>query len=92
MQWNTPEEVVGRVTGSFQMHSQAGQLIPLIFVPWLAATFGVQTVMVATGVALGVAGAIGVPIARKLDRAVSPPPPDAVVGLGAADEPISPVG
>jgi hypothetical protein len=48
--------------------------------------------MVATGVALGVAGAIGVPIARKLDRAVSPPPPDAVVGLGAADEPISPVG
>jgi len=33
-----------------------------------------------------------VPIARKLDRAVSPPPRDAVVGLGAADEPISPVG
>jgi MFS family permease len=92
LQWNTPEEVVGRVTGSFQMHSQAGQLIPLIFVPWLAATFGVQTVMVATGVVLAIVGAIGVPIARKLDRAVSPPPRNAVLGLGAADEPISPVG
>ena len=43
---NSPEEMVGRITGVGELHHQAGELLPLAMVAPLAAWLGVQTVLV----------------------------------------------
>ena len=45
-----PEEYVGRVMGTAQVHRSAGEIVPLALAPGLAAAFGVQPVMIAGAV------------------------------------------
>jgi MFS transporter, DHA3 family, macrolide efflux protein len=68
MQLDTPEEYLGRVMGTAQVHRSAGEIVPLALAPGLAAAFGVQPVMiggaiVATVVALSTFG-----YAASIDR------------------------
>ncbi|MCX8006936.1 MAG: MFS transporter [Coriobacteriia bacterium] len=89
---DTPHELVGRVTGTAQVHKQAGELVPLAFAPALAATLGVQQTLIAGGMFTALAASLGMLEARAIDRAV--PRGAAVVEIQpllASDEPISPV-
>ena len=43
---NSPEEMVGRITGVGELHHQAGELLPLAVVAPLAAWLGVQSVLI----------------------------------------------
>ncbi len=77
LQINSPEHMVGRIMGVNQMHSEGGHLIPLTFAPALAAVFGVQRILVASGLVVLVASALFWPGARRLDatRQVEVPAP-----------------
>ena len=68
MHMDAPEEIVGRVMGTAQIHRSAGELLPLAFAPLLAATFGVQAVLIGGGfvVILVVLGSLGE--AAAIDR------------------------
>lgn len=50
MQLDAPEEYVGRVMGTAQIHRSAGELLPLAIAPALAAVFGPQAVMIGGGI------------------------------------------
>jgi predicted MFS family arabinose efflux permease len=78
IQVNTPEDMVGRIMGVNQMHSEVGHLLPLTIAPVLAASFGVQATMLASGVVAAVAAALAWPGATRLDqtRMVPVPPPE----------------
>ncbi len=77
LQLNAPEEMVGRVMGVNQMHSEGGHLIPLTFAPALAAVFGVQNTLISSGVVVLASAAFFWPAARRLDatRQVEVPAP-----------------
>lgn len=47
---NSPEELVGRITGVAELHHQGGELLPLAFVAPLASWLGVQTVLIASAI------------------------------------------
>ena len=49
---DSPEEVMGRVMGTSQLCRSAGELLPLAVAPWLAAQFGVQAVLIGSGLVL----------------------------------------
>lgn len=68
IQVNAPEEMVGRIMGVNQMHSEVGHLIPLTFAPFLAAQFGVQATMLSSGLVILVAAFLFWPGAGRLDR------------------------
>ena len=89
IQLNSPEELVGRITGIMQVHMNGGELLPLAVVPSLAAVWGVQRVLIGAGVVLGVVGVAATWEARAIDRirTVEVPAPEHFV---VADEPISP--
>lgn len=68
IQVNTPEPLVGRIMGVNHMHSEVGHLVPLTFAPALAATFGVQTTMLGSGLVAAAAAILFWPAATRLDR------------------------
>ncbi|HEY5579401.1 MAG TPA: MFS transporter, partial [Acidimicrobiia bacterium] len=49
---NSPEPLIGRISGVVQVHSTAAELVPLAIAPALATAWGVQQTLVATGVAV----------------------------------------
>jgi predicted MFS family arabinose efflux permease len=69
IQVNSPEQMVGRIMGVNQVHSEAGHLIPLTVAPALAALLGVQATMMWSGLVAVVAAAMFWPGATRLDRA-----------------------
>jgi predicted MFS family arabinose efflux permease len=77
IQVNTPDELVGRIMGVNQMHSEVGHLIPLAVAPSLATLFGVQQTMLASGLVAAIAAFVFWPGARRLDRTrrIEVPPP-----------------
>jgi MFS transporter, DHA3 family, macrolide efflux protein len=68
IQLNAPEDMVGRIMGVNQMHSEVGHLIPLTFAPVLAARFGVQGTILSSGIVVLVAAFLFWPGADRLDR------------------------
>ncbi len=66
----SPEGMYGRISGVLELHSQGGELLPLLFVAPLAAAFGVQQVLLAGGVLLTLAALAGLAEARQIDRAL----------------------
>ncbi len=66
---HSPNDLIGRIQGTLQIHNEFGALLPLTFVPALAAVFGVQPVLVGGGVWLTVAGLAALPLARRLRSA-----------------------
>ena len=47
---DTPEELVGRVIGTSEVHRRIGELVPLAVAPALALRFGVQATLIGGGV------------------------------------------
>ncbi len=68
MQLDAPEDYVGRVMGTAQLHRSAGELVPLAVAPALAARFGVQAVMVGGGVVAAVIAVGTLGHAASIDR------------------------
>jgi MFS transporter, DHA3 family, macrolide efflux protein len=90
VQLDTPDGLVGRITGTAYVHNEFGQLLPLTFVAVLAGAFGIQPVLIGSGVLLMIAALMfGFPEARKVDR-MRRKPPAAPRHLEAADKPITP--
>lgn len=88
---DAPEGMVGRITGTAQVHRQAGELVPLAFAPALAAAFGVQATLIAGGMLVAVIAALGFVEAAAIDRSAKMVAADfPVEGFRAVDEPISP--
>ncbi|HEX2049537.1 MAG TPA: MFS transporter [Actinomycetota bacterium] len=69
---NTPEGYAGRVTGAAEVHKQGGELVPLAFVGALAGSFGVQRVLIGSGVLLIAVMALAAREAAAVDRAARP--------------------
>ncbi len=92
MQLDTPEEYLGRVMGTAQVHRSAGELVPLALAPGLAAAFGVQPVMIAGSVIATVVALATLGHAASIDRAghVARGPVRLDEAL-ATDDPISPL-
>ena len=65
---DSPHEYVGRVVGTMQWHRSAGELVPLAFVPALAAAFGIQEVLIGCGVLVAFFAVVSFPVARSIDR------------------------
>ncbi len=89
---DSPAGMVGRITGTAQVHRQAGELLPLAFAPWLASVFGVQLTLMAGGVTVALVALLALREAGAIDRAArAHPRPDVEVAtLITSDEPISP--
>lgn len=68
IQLNTTEDLMGRITGITQIHSEVGHLLPLAIAPVLAGIFGVQRTLIYSGVALAVFAMLFLPTATRLDR------------------------
>ncbi len=68
IQINTPDDLVGRIMGVNQMHSEVGHLVPLAIAPALAARYGVQATMLASGLVAAAAALAGWRGATRLDR------------------------
>lgn len=90
----TPDGMYGRVTGAVNVHAHIGELLPLTFVPALAALVGVQAVLVGAGVLLFALSLTRYREANRVD-ALLPVAHAAEVHedahLRPEDEPISPV-
>ena len=69
IQINSPEEMLGRITGVSQVHSEVAHLLPLAVAPWLAGIFGVQRSLIMAGVVVGLIAMSFYPQARRLDAA-----------------------
>jgi len=70
----TPERLVGRVTGTAVTLNRGFALLPLAIVGALAASFGVQRVLVGDGITLGVLAVLGLFEAVRVDAARLPVP------------------
>jgi MFS transporter, DHA3 family, macrolide efflux protein len=68
IQLNSPEDLMGRITGVTQVHSEVGHLLPLAIAPALAGIFGVQRTLIYAGLALAVFALFFIPTANRLDR------------------------
>lgn len=69
----TPDHLMGRVQGASQMLSDTLRLLPLLFIPALAVDFGIQGVLIANVVILGLLGLALVPWSRRFADVVVPP-------------------
>jgi MFS family permease len=69
MQLDTPEEYLGRVMGTAQVHRSAGEVLPLAVAPALAASFGVQPVMIGGALIATAAALASFGHAASIDRA-----------------------
>jgi len=89
IQLATPDHLIGRVMGTTNVSSQLGELLPLTFVPALAASFGIQPVLVGSGVGLTMAALLayreGVRVDRLRAREAAEPALPQIV-----DEPVTP--
>ena len=65
----TPDQFQGRTMGVWQAHNTIGEMLPLLIVPGLAAVFGVQPVLIGSGVVVVVTGLLCLPAAVRMDRA-----------------------
>lgn len=82
-QLEAPVAMVGRVMGTLQVHHQAGDLVPLLFAPALAGVFGVQAVLVGSGVAVALVAIASIPAASRMPTPVTATglePPHALEG------------
>ena len=68
MHLDSPHEYVGRIVGTAQWHRSAGELVPLAFVPALAATIGIQQTLIAGGVLVAIAALGSLGTAASIDR------------------------
>lgn len=68
IQLNTPEALMGRITGVTQVHSEVGHLLPLAIAPFFAGVFGVQRTLIYAGLALALFAMLFLPMAMRLDR------------------------
>jgi MFS transporter, DHA3 family, macrolide efflux protein len=68
IQLHTPDALLGRATGVLHVHQQVGELLPLMLVPWLAAAWGVQPVLVGSGMVLVLVCGLLLPLAAALDH------------------------
>ena len=93
MQRATPDGMYGRVTGAVNVHAHLGELLPLTFVPALAAVVGVQAVLVGAGVVLFALSLTRYREANRVDALlpVTHIEPIEEARLSPEDEPISPV-
>jgi len=89
IQLATPDHLVGRVMGTTNVSSQIGELLPLAFVPVLAAVFGIQPVLIGSGVCLIVAALLTYSHGARIDK-IRTSDPARTGPLAVADEPVSP--
>jgi MFS transporter, DHA3 family, macrolide efflux protein len=89
IQLATPDHLIGRVMGTTNVSSQVGELLPLTFVPALAGSFGIQPVLVGSGVCLIVVALLGFREGGRIDRLGAQEPAQPAF-LEVADEPITP--
>lgn len=68
-----PRRILGRVISTAEIHDEIASLIPLAFVPALAAAFGVQAVLIANGILLAALALSTMPYALWLDRGTGGP-------------------
>lgn len=68
IQLNSPEEMVGRITGVTHIHAETGHLLPLAVAPALAAVAGIQATLIGAGLVVALAAALSFPVATRLDR------------------------
>jgi predicted MFS family arabinose efflux permease len=68
IQVNTSDDLVGRIMGVNQMHHEVGHLIPLAIAPVLAAMFGVQATMLASGLVAATGVLVFWPGAARIDK------------------------
>lgn len=68
IQLNSPDDMVGRITGVTHVHSEVGHLLPLAIAPGLAATFGIQRTLIGAGLGVALIAIAFLPKANKLDR------------------------
>ena len=90
VQASSPDEMVGRIAGTSQMHRQAGELLPLALAPTLAVAFGVQPVLIGGGLVLAVVALLTLGEARAVDRLPVVGMARVSTRLSADDEPVSP--
>jgi MFS family permease len=76
IQLNTPEDLMGRITGVTQVHSEVGHLLPLAIAPLVAGVLGVQQTLIYAGLALAIFALLFLRTATRLDltRVVEVPP------------------
>lgn len=84
-QLEAPRGMVGRVMGTLQVHHQAGDLAPLMFAPALAGLFGVQAVLVGSGVVVAAVAVASMPAARRMPAPTGATDPEPQAAL---EEPI----
>lgn len=68
IQLNSPDEMVGRITGVTHIHSEVGHLLPLAIAPPLAISLGLQTTLIYAGLLVALIAVISLPAATRLDR------------------------
>ncbi|MEX1125684.1 MAG: MFS transporter [Acidimicrobiia bacterium] len=68
IQINSPEELMGRITGVSHVHSEVAHLMPLAVAPWLAGALGVQTSLILSGALVALICLGFYPEARRLDQ------------------------
>jgi DHA3 family macrolide efflux protein-like MFS transporter len=89
IQLDTPDHLVGRIMGTTNVSSQIGELLPLTFVPPLAASFGIQPVLVGSGVVLVAAALLTYRVGIRIDRLGARAPAQSAP-FGIVDEPVTP--
>jgi len=90
VQASSPDDLVGRIAGTSQMHRQAGELLPLALAPTLAVAFGVQPVLIGGGLVLAVVALLTLGEARAVDLLPAVSMARVSSRLSADDEPVSP--
>ena len=78
----TPAHLQGRVMGVWSSNNTVGEMLPLVFVPAIAAATGVQPVLVGSGVLVLVAGLLCIPGGTDIDRRGIDLPEDVEHGFG----------
>lgn len=68
IQLNSPDEMVGRITGVTHIHSEVGHLLPLAIAPPLAVALGIQTTLIFAGLVVAAISLVSLPAAIRLDR------------------------
>jgi predicted MFS family arabinose efflux permease len=68
IQLNSPDDMIGRISGVTHIHSEVGHLLPLAIAPALAASIGIQPTLIAAGLLVTVGALISLPTASRLDR------------------------
>jgi predicted MFS family arabinose efflux permease len=89
IQLATPDQLVGRVMGTTNVSSQVGELLPLTFVPALAAVVGIQPVLVGSGICLVILALLTYNEGARIDRLLAGETQGATP-FEVADQPVTP--